>query len=193
MLLATGTTVTTAPAGRRQLDNEEDEEDARERARLQAEMRLLGIDIPVNRAGIATAVGESPNIWSADSSPAVGLPLSRSTSAAGPAPTPPPKDATSPALRATEQREREQRVELSSGRASGFTEIRGHRRRPSSQSSVGLGLSGVEQPLSRPTSSAGVTAGLTRANSMTAAPVADREAAGGWGKAFRRMSSSFGT
>lgn len=195
MLLGTnvGPLTTAPPPHRRQLDNEEDEEDARERARLKAEMRLHGIDTTTR----------SPNIWSAESSPAIAPPaLSRSTSVIN-GPTPPPKDVVppmSPALRATELREKEQKAEIAQGRASGFTEIRGHRRRPSSQSSVGLGLSGVEAvgstgSGSRPGSSA--SNGRPMSLSMSRGPSATEEATKekdeeGWAKKFRRMSSSFG-
>ena len=95
----------------------EDEDDVRERARLHAEMKLLGIDSP----GSPSIHPNGPPIASLDDM--VGL----------------------EAVRKADERDREARAALDQGRSSGFTEPRSpgntRRRPPSIRSNSSLGVS----------------------------------------------------
>lgn len=155
----------------RRIDTEEDEEDLRERARLQAELKLHGIEQPGSpgfktareAAAAAGTLGFSsmgePSVRSSgrSSSTSHSRPGSFRSSSSGDAMiSSPPQPAD--IIKSVEIREKEQKGELLNGRASGFTEVSrsgSTRRRSSGRSSAGLGIglgvpggSGMDRDLS---------------------------------------------
>lgn len=129
---------------------DEDEEDVRERERLNAELKLHGIDKSAGHPGVqrsATLDGTTSastrasrrgsSMYGAGS--AASLIGKRMSAEAGmfssSCPASPPAITPAAVLKRSEERERESRVNLEKGQASGFTEIeiRGSRLRPANQ------------------------------------------------------------
>jgi hypothetical protein len=114
--------------GRKLEPQAEDDEDRRERSRLEAALKLMGIDKPSTPQSNSASTPEVQGVKRSSSVKASGTPLSRLSNALGfadsqlpadPDPTPEKVDA---ALKEYDQKERARRLSLSTGKAEvGYT------------------------------------------------------------------------
>lgn len=191
-------------ANARKLEVEEDEEDIKERERLRAEMALHGIEDSGNKWP------PRPSLTTEDSTNAE---TGHSPLPASPLPQPIPETdglEASPILveqlKSMEAKEKEAKLELVQGRASGFTEPRPRRHRPGSMrssrssssqgasSTVGLGPfdQGRITPEGSP-QAATVTPSTTPGSVREVQPAEVDENEAGWTKRLKRISLGWGS